>query len=195
MNRGGDDFIDNEIASLSKRCHLLPLHRVLLGHDGSMTRLLQLITQARVGLTTVRQSVVPCPKPAADLLGAGIGEPSNEREIVIARLSDGRPLLYAKSYTPLSRLGPSFKDDLMRADMPIGWILQKHRIEARREILDVGCKEEDREIRSFLRAPGPYLWRTYNIITQKHPLITITESFSAAFFAQAVQEAVKTLAL
>lgn len=195
MNRGGVDFIDNEIASLSRRWHLLPLHRVLLGHDGSMTRLLQLVTQARVGLSTVRQCVVPCPKPAADLLGIEAGEPSNEREIVIARLSDGYPLLYAKSYTPLSRLRPSFKEDLMRADMPIGRILQKYRIEARREILEVGCKEQDPEIQGFLRAPGPYLWRTYNIITQRYPLITITESFSAPFFAQAVREAVKTLAL
>ena len=37
--------------------------------------------------------------------------------------------------TPVDRLAPEFRDDLMKADIPIGRIIERHHIEARREIL------------------------------------------------------------
>ena len=169
-----------KIWSLSNSQGLLPIHRVLLGHDGSMTSLLELISRCEVAIRTIKQVVVPCPSEAADLLAVDVGEPANEREIVIVRKTDDLPLLYALSYTPLSRLKPEFKADLMRADIPIGKIMQRHRIEARREILDVGYLESDRQLEVLLACPGPYLWRVYNIITRGKPLITVKECFSVA---------------
>jgi beta-ribofuranosylaminobenzene 5'-phosphate synthase len=166
-----------KIWSLSRSHGLLPIHRVLLGHDGSMTNLLELISCCEVVLRTIKQSVVPCPQEAVDLLAVDVGEPANERDITIVRSSDGSPLLYARSYTPLSRLKPAFKADLMRADIPIGKIMQKHKIEARREIMDVGYLSSDRHLEDILARSGPYLWRTYNIITQRKPLITVKEYF------------------
>jgi beta-ribofuranosylaminobenzene 5'-phosphate synthase len=172
-----EDFPTAKIWSLSRIHGLLPLHRVLLGHDGSMTNLLELITCGDVTLRTIKQSVVPCPQGAADLLEIDVGEPVNERDILIVKSSDGYPLLYARSYTPLSRLKPAFKADLMRADIPIGKIMQRHRIEARREIPAVGYLESDRRLEALLARPGPYLWRTYTIITHGKPLITVNEYF------------------
>jgi chorismate-pyruvate lyase len=58
--------------------------------------------------------------------------------------------------------------------------MQRHRIEARREIMDVGYLSSDRRLEELLVCPGPYLWRTYNIITQGKPLITVKEYFSAS---------------
>ena len=58
--------------------------------------------------------------------------------------------------------------------------MQKHRIEARREILDVGYLSTDRRLEDLLARPGPYLWRIYNIITEGKPLITINEYFPAS---------------
>ena len=168
-----------KIWSLSRSYRLLPIHRVLLGHDGSMTHLLELISRCEVALRTIKQSVVPCPREVADLLVVDVGEPVNERDIIIVRSSDGSALLYARSYTPLSRLKHAFKADLMKADIPIGKIMQRHRIEARREILDVGYLSSDRRLEERLACPGPYLWRTYNIITHGKPLITVKEYFSA----------------
>ena len=169
-----------KIWSLSRSHGLLPIHRVLLGHDGSMTNLLELISCCEVALRTIKQSVVPCPREVAALLAVDVGEPVNKRDIIIVRSRDGSPLLYARSYTPLLRLKPAFKADLMRADIPIGKIMQRHRIEARREILDVGYLSSDRHLEELLACPGPYLWRTYNIITQGKPLITVKEYFSAS---------------
>ncbi|MFZ2071928.1 MAG: chorismate pyruvate-lyase family protein [Halobacteriota archaeon] len=156
---------------------LQPIHRVLLGHDGSMTELLELISCCEVALRTVTQSVVPCPPAAAGPLEVTVGEPVNERDILIVRRKS-EPLLYARSYTPLSRLEPAFEADLMRADIPIGKIMQKYRIEARREILDVGYLDSDISLEELLVRPPPYLWRAYNIITRGKPLITVKEYFS-----------------
>lgn len=169
-----------KIWSLSNRQGLLPIHRVLLGHDGSMTSLLELISCCEVAIRTIKQAVVPCPSEAADLLAVDIGEPVNEREIIIVRMTEDLPLLYARSYTPLSRLKQGFKTDLMRADIPIGKIMQMHRIEARREIQDVGYLESNRQLEVLLARPGPYLWRVYNIITHGKPLITVKEYFPVA---------------
>lgn len=169
-----------KIWSLSTRHELLPIHRVLLGHDGSMTGLMELISCCEVAIRTIKQSVVSCPAEVADLLAVEVGEPANEREIVIVRMSDELPLLYARSYAPLSRLKPVFQADLMMADIPIGKIMQKYRIEARREIRDVGYLERDHQLELLLACPGPYLWRVYNIITHGKPLITVKECFSVA---------------
>ena len=54
----------------------------------------------------------------------------NHRVVVIGN----RNLIHAVSYIPLSRLDDEFREDLIRADIPIGRILKKHRIESRREI-------------------------------------------------------------
>jgi len=169
-----------KICSLSESYRLLPIHRVLLGHDGSMTNLLELISCCEVMLRTIKQSVVPSSREVADLLAVDVGEPVNERDILIVRSRDDTPLLYARSYIPISRLKRAFKADLMRADIPIGKIIQKYRIEARRDILDVGYLSSDRRLEKLLAYPGPYLWRTYNIITHGKTLITVKEYFSAS---------------
>lgn len=176
---------------MSHRYDLLPIHRVLLGHDGSMTRLLELIFCCKAELRTIAQSVVPCPSRTARLLRIGRGQPVNDREIAIVRGSDALPLLYARSYTPLDRLKPPFKADLMRADVPIGTIMRKYRVEARREILTVGLVAKSRRLHGILSQPGPYLYRTYNIITEDKPLITISEFFPASLFS-ASPKAVKS---
>ena len=126
---------DEGIFELCRKHGLGSVGAVFLGHDGSMTRLLELSVGGPVSLRTIGQKVVPCPRLPASLLEVRAGEPVNERDILILRSLDERPLLHARSYTPLSHLEPGFRRDMMRADIPIGRIMRAHRIEARREIL------------------------------------------------------------
>jgi beta-ribofuranosylaminobenzene 5'-phosphate synthase len=149
-----------------------------------MTNLLELITCGSVELRTLGQKIVPCPEMASRLLQINVFEEVNERDIIMVRSSDGYPLLHAKSFTPISRLDPTFKSDLMRADIPIGKILQKYRIESRRELIDMGLIERDERLRELLRCKGPYIWRSYNIITRDLPLITIRESLPTSLYLQ-----------
>src|SRR5512136_505372 len=112
------------------------VQKILLGTDGSITRILEVITGGQVRITTLSQEVVPAGKEVAGDLRIREGDPVNHRVVRIEEPGLRRPLIYAVSDTPLHRLPPAFREDLMRADIPIGRILARHRIEARREILD-----------------------------------------------------------
>lgn len=109
-----------------------PIHRILLTTDGSITAIIEAYTQKSVEVETVEQKVVLANAEIARALKISEGEEVNYRVVYLKVGSE----IYAKaiSYTPLKRLEDSFKEDLMRADIPIGKILKKHNIEARREI-------------------------------------------------------------
>jgi beta-ribofuranosylaminobenzene 5'-phosphate synthase len=147
-----------------------------------MTNLLELLTGGKVELQTIKQQVVSSPKGPANMLNIDEGESVNERDIIMVRSSDGHPLLYAKSYTPISRLEPGFKTDLMKADIPIGKIMEKYQIEARRELIGIGLLDANASLEKLLHRPGPFIWRSYNIITREEPLITIRETFAESIY-------------
>ena len=170
------------------------VQKILLGTDGSVTRILEMITGAPVRITTLTQEVIPAGREAAALLGVAEGEPVNHRVVRIEDSATSRPLIYAVSDTPLGRLSPEFREDLMRADIPIGRILASHRIEARREILDAGiipASPEHAGIFGIFRNE-PVLSRTYQIIHREEPLISITEQFPYHAFLEETRVVVET---
>ncbi len=164
---------------------LSPFQKVLLGTDGSVTHLLSLATEEQVGVTTRLQEVVPADSEIARLLAMGEGDPVNHRIVDLGEGSDGRPLIYAISYTPIERLTPEIKSDMMKADIPIGVILKRHRIESRREILTIDSYPADEHLAEvFGIMPGePLFARLYRIIHREEPLMAIKEIFASGTFA------------
>lgn len=159
--------------------HLSPVQKILLGTDGSVTQLLEAITGHRVTIRTLVQEVVPADGVTAERLNILVGGPVNHRVVELRDAERGEVLICAVSQTPLSRLSPEFKEDLMKADIPIGKIIARHRIEARREILNAGVAPADEaagKIFSIFRSE-PLLSRDYRIIHRGEPLIFITEQF------------------
>ena len=155
------------------------VQKILLGTDGSITRILEVITGGQVRITTLSQEVVPATKEVAGDLRIQEGDPVNHRVVRIEEAGKGRALLHAVSDAPLDRLPPSFREDLMRADIPIGRILARHRVEARREILDarvIPSSGEHAPLFGTFRNE-PLLTRRYRIIHQGEPLILIEEQF------------------
>jgi len=165
--------LEKEVGTLS------PMQKILLGTDGSVTTLLENALDCQVTVRTLSQEVVPADEGVAASLGIRPGEPVNHRIVTLNESGSERALLYAVSDTPLSRLDPSFRDDLMRADIPIGRIMQMHRIEARRELDDVRVCRAGTAISDVLGIfrHEPLLSRRYRIITGGEPLITIRETF------------------
>ena len=102
---------------------------------GRSRRLLESVTGHSVAVRTREQEVVKADADAAEHLGVAPGDAVNHRVASILDAATGEVLVYAKSQTPIARLAPEFRDDLMRADIPIGKIIERHHIEARREIL------------------------------------------------------------
>ena len=159
--------------------HLSPVQKILLGTDGSVTQLLEAATGHTVTITTLVQEVIRADAAVAERLNIREGEAVNHRIVELKDAEKNEVLIYALSQTPLSRLPPEFKEDLMRADIPIGKIIKRHRIEARREILNARVSPAPDEIsRIFsLCRNEPLLCRQYQIIHHGEPLIFIEEQF------------------
>ena len=167
----------SELESIVGR--LSPVQKMLLGTDGSVTSLLEVITGSPVEIETLVQRFVPADEAVAAELKVNPGEDVNYRVVKLKKAGTDETLIYAVSHTPLKRLDASFKEDLTRADIPIGVILKKHQIESRREIGDAGFLRADRDLsRIFGVFPRELmLRRNYRIIRHGKPLIAIEETF------------------
>ncbi len=180
--------LERELGPLSR------VQKILIGTDGSVTRILEVITGGKVRITTLSQEVKEAGARVGDLLRITRGAPVNHRVVVIEEAGSSRPLVYAVSDTPLDRLDPDAREDLMRADIPIGRILSAHRIEARREILDAGvipAGPEHQRIFGAFRGE-PILSRRYQIIHGGNPLMAIEEQFPFSAFLEERRVVVET---
>jgi len=173
--------IEENYGSLSR------VQKILLLTDGSVTALLEAIAGAEVTITTLVQEVVPASRETARNLDVREGSGVNHRVVELKNSQTGEVLIAAVSDTPLERLEPEFRQDLMRADIPIGKILKKHAIESRREIADISVRMPDEPVRqAFSITPAdPLLCRRYRIIRQGKPFIAIEECFPLASFRSA----------
>ena len=93
--------MEKELGRLSR------VQKILLGTDGSVTRILEVITGGQVRITTLAQEVTGAGEEAAGLLGIAEGDPVNHRVVKIEDAGSS-PLIYAVSDTPLGRLSPGF---------------------------------------------------------------------------------------
>lgn len=167
--------------------HLSAVQKVLLLTDGSVTVLLEAVSGEPVEVKTVTQECVPADAAQAERLECAPGDPVNRRVVNLIGGRTGRVFVHAVSFTPLERLTPPARDDLLAADIPIGRILLRHRIEIRRELSEVAVVGADILLsRTFGIARGaPLLCRRYTIIHGGKPLIAIEERFPAAMWEDA----------
>jgi len=172
------DRIEEQLGRLS------PVHKMLLGTDGSVTRMLEVITGQPVDVVTRIQQVVPADQETALRLEIDAGDPVNYRVVELKNRNTSEVLVYAVSYAPVDRLGREIRADFMKADIPIGKILQKHKLETRREILNAGVISADTELsRTFgIFRNEPLLSRNYQIIQGFRPLMQIKEIFPFSRF-------------
>jgi len=170
--------LEREVGPLSST------QKALLWTDGSVTRMLEALTGHPVAITTLRQEVVAAGAEEAGRLDVPVGTEINHREVLLIDTDTGETLVHAVSHTPLSRLSDDVRDDMMRADIPIGRIMERHRIEARREVLDAWSTPADDAAAGFfgICRREPVLSRTYRIIHRDLPMMAITESFSCHRF-------------
>jgi len=163
--------------------------RLLLVTDGSVTTLLEVLTGKPIVVRALLQQVVEADAERASALDVEEGDNLNYRVVVLKNDDDDQPLIYAESYTPIARLQKEFRHDLMKADIPIGRIMNQRKIESRREIrrIETLVNEELSELFGVARNQ-PLLSRTYDIISHDMVLMQITETFPSTRFAQTVIE-------
>ena len=173
---------------------LSPVQKMLLGTDGSVTSLLEVVTESHIEIETLEQRVVPADEAVAKELQIDPGDEVNYRVVLLKKADSSEALVYAISETPLKRLEATIKDDLTRADMPIGVILKKHRIESRRDITSAAFLPAGQE---HCRAFGVFareimLTRSYKIIRHEEPLMAIKETFPYNSFRDVSRVVIQT---
>jgi len=166
--------IENKLGSLSSA------QKILLATDGSVTTILDVL-KGHVNIRTLVQEFKKADRETASLLDINVGDTINYRVVVI---EGEEPLIYAISMIPVERLNNDFKEDLIRADIPIGRILRKHNIESRREIKSVSVEESTPEMKEIFSNSAPMLTRTYNIIHKDQVLIWLMETFPYTMFKE-----------
>ena len=151
------------LRNLEKEKRLSLIEKVLAVTNGSVTQILEAYLGESVKIRTISQEV----KEAGELgttLDVDESDEVNFREVEITD-QKGNVLILAKSWTPLKRLESEFREDLMKADVPIGKLLIKHKIEARRELIDVRIENEK-------------VKRVYDIIRDNKILMRIEEELN-----------------
>jgi len=143
--------------------------RICAGTDGSVTQLLEVLTGKKVDVKTLEQSVIKATPDTAKLLDIEVGDEVNSRLVTLN--AGGTIYVLAKSLAPLKRMPQAVRDDLMRADIPIGKILREHKLETRRDILDMKIVQRD------FFGDVPVLSREYRIIYENKVLMWINECF------------------
>ncbi|MFA5614274.1 MAG: chorismate pyruvate-lyase family protein, partial [Methanoculleus sp.] len=184
------DKINAKIDEIEQRIgRLSPMQKILIGTDGSVTNLLEMASGHPITITTRVQEIVAADGEAAVALDIDPGEEVNYRIVELKDSVTGEVLIYAVSRTPLRRLAPEFRQDLMRADIPIGRILRNHRIESRREITDARIIPAGTDLaRTFnVHRCESMLSRKYRIIHREEPLIAIEEVFPCTSFADEIR--------
>ncbi len=143
--------------------------RICAGTDGSVTQLLEVLTRKTVEVKTLEQSVIKATPDIAALLDIEIGDEVNSRLVTLD--AGGTIYVLAKSLAPVKRMPKVMRDDLMRADIPIGRILREHKLETRRDILNMEIVRQD------FFGDVPVLSREYRIIYENKVLMWINECF------------------
>lgn len=143
--------------------------RICAGTDGSVTQLLEVLTGKTVDVKTLKQGIIKAAPDVAELLDIEVGEEVNNRLVTLN--AGGTVYVLAKSLAPINRMPQPVKDDLMRADIPIGRILREHKLETRRDILKMEIVRQD------FFGDVPVLSREYRIIYENKVLMWINECF------------------
>jgi len=171
------DTLPDTLKELEKEVPLSALHKILLTTDGSITRILEVVRGCEIGVETVTQEIISADRKTAGKLDVEPGENVNYR---VVNLKDSKNVLVrAISYSPIDRLKEEFKEEIMKKDVPIGKIMSRLEIEARREIKYVGVMKADEELSRVFKAPpdSRLLKRNYDIIHQNETILNITEIF------------------
>lgn len=155
--------------------------KILMTTDGSITAILDVL-YGKIDLKTLEQHFEEATEETAPLVNVDVGDEVNYREIVMHK--DEKPLIYAISYIPLKRLTQEIREDLIRADTPIGRILKNYNVESRREINVIQVEKATEKLKELYNTEEDFLTRDYTIINKGEILMWIKEFFPIDYFTE-----------
>jgi len=162
-----------EISSLD------PLQRVLLVTDGTLTEILEATFLERIQLIKVAQQVTHANASHAQLdPDPDHKEAVMERKVLLRGEASGRNYAYAESLIAVDRLGPTFGDELLESNTPLGRLWLQYKLETFKELQAVRCQSANQLSCYFeCAAASLLLVRSYRVFSGSRPVMIITEHF------------------
>ena len=151
---------------------LSSIERILLGTDGSITSILEILF-GEIHIKLLKQKYGKSSSKMQNIFKSNAS--LNKRQVMI--YAHQTPLMYAKSFCDLSLLPNKAKEAIEIGKMPIGRVLDYFKIESRREILSINCKNMNKKYRTLFDCNGKILMRKYVIYHAQKPLFHIQEVF------------------
>lgn len=128
------------------------------------------MTRKDVSVVTEAQHLIKADEETASLLDIAVGSDVNYRLVTL--FAGARPFVRALSLSPIERMPEDIRQDLMRADIPIGKILRNSGIETRRDFDNIEINEDN-----LLFGSSKALSRSYRIVHDNSTLMWINEKF------------------
>ena len=161
---------------------LSSLQRIILTSNGTVTKLLEDLVGEQLTVIKLHESL-QIHEQAIEYLELPDSQKVIQRKICLQGKDSGINWLYAESIIIPERLEPSFRDDLLESQIPIGNLWSKYKIETFKEILPP-FKQTAGELGQYFSIPAQQylLGRTYRVYSRQQPVMMLTEKFPAHYF-------------
>ena len=172
-----------KIAFLEKQhdIKLSTTQKILLSLKGPITTILDVL-YGTVNLFVLDQHFEKADKKIAKLLDVDESEELDHREVIVHK--NGRPLVYAKSYIPLSRCSDAVLKDLCEKNLTTGNIIDKNNIETLRLINEISIEKPSEILQELFHTSEDMITRRYVIVHNGKPIIWTEEKYPLSYFRE-----------
>lgn len=153
--------------------------KIMLCIRGPITTILDVL-YGEVNLFMLDQHLEKADKRIADLLKISEGDEIDYREVIVHK--NGRPLVYALSYIPTSRITDKIMKDLKEERLTTGKIIDKNYIETTRVIKKIYIEKPTPTQVELFKTQEDMLTREYIMFHDKKVVIWTKESYPLSYF-------------
>ena len=187
VSKGSSSLFRNDLQESLTRNHIAPsalstFQRILLTTDGTVTDILESYLFEQIRVIKLSEKLVSLDKelPSMDLKA---GTEVILRRVLLQGKISRKNVIYAESIIVPGNMEEKFRRALLETKVPIGKIWFEQKVETFKEILD-SKKESAGELANYFSIePSDEMFsRTYRVVTNNKPVMTITEKFPESYF-------------
>ena len=153
--------------------------KIMLCIRGPITTILDVL-YGEVNLFMLDQHFEKSDERIADLLKISEGDQIDYREVIVHK--NGRPLVYALSYIPTSRITDKIMKDLKEERLTTGKIIDKNDVETTRVIKKIYIEKPTPTQVELFKTQEDMLTREYIMFHDKKVVIWTKESYPLSYF-------------
>ncbi len=176
------DLQDTLIRSHIEPSDLSTFQRILLTTDGTVTDILEAYAFEQIRIIKLSEQLALLDR---DIIPMKLkkGTEVIARKILLQGKISRKNFVYAESIIVPERLDEQFREALLKTKTAIGKIWFEQQVETFKEILETSKEPSEGLSNYFYIEPSENLLsRTYQVVTNRQPVMMITEKFPESFF-------------